>query len=238
MSNTLPSVAIGISLPQGSAPNGSIVCTEANSTPVQPVYKLCDTPNSTNFYGVVIQEPVLRLSDETISDPVSVAREGQVAIRVNAGNGPIATGDGLATSAIAGVAQKANEGDPTLAVAIEAFEGSSTGQSGIIIATLGVSPLTDNPMATTSTTPVQLTNQQLEPPTTPLAKIAMAAALLGLAIFGAIYIVRRASQASIEAIGRNPLATSPIQASMWASYVLVATMIGAALVASYVLINL
>ncbi|MDD4611132.1 MAG: hypothetical protein PHU73_04255, partial [Patescibacteria group bacterium] len=56
-----------------------------------------------------------------------IALAGQVPTKVNAENGPIAVGDAITSSSIAGVGKKASAGDPTVGIALEALtEGEGT----------------------------------------------------------------------------------------------------------------
>lgn len=75
------------------------------------------------MYGVIVLNPLLVYKDQIRETDIPVLRQGEVLLNVTTINGPIAPGDYLTTSVIAGKGQKAS--DPTgsiIGIAIGSFE--------------------------------------------------------------------------------------------------------------------
>ncbi len=82
--------------------------------------------------GIVSTAPGVRLQDPGDEKNPPVGLVGRVPVKVTGENGPIRVGDYLASSSKPGYAMKATGGGPTVAVALQAFDGK-TSESGKIL---------------------------------------------------------------------------------------------------------
>ncbi|HEX4046863.1 MAG TPA: hypothetical protein VH309_03470, partial [Elusimicrobiota bacterium] len=84
-------------------------------------------------FGVVSTAPGVRLHDPDDAKNPPIALIGRVPVKVSAINGAIYVGDYLTASTIPGVAMKATEPGPTIAIALQDFDGT-TSKTGKILA--------------------------------------------------------------------------------------------------------
>ncbi|OHA03302.1 MAG: hypothetical protein A3C92_03475 [Candidatus Sungbacteria bacterium RIFCSPHIGHO2_02_FULL_53_17] len=80
--------------------------------------------------GIISTKPGIVLGDTTGftlgSQFKPVALAGRVPLKVNNENGPILPGDRITISSVAGVGMKAKDGDATVAIALEPYQGAGT----------------------------------------------------------------------------------------------------------------
>ncbi|MEN9389537.1 MAG: YapH protein, partial [Candidatus Parcubacteria bacterium] len=89
--------------------------------------KKTTTPYQNASLGIVSSEPGLLLGQgqdyETTAYPIALA--GRVPVKVNSQNGPIAIGDPITSSAIAGIGMKATQAGRIIGYALENFSGNA-----------------------------------------------------------------------------------------------------------------
>lgn len=215
------SLAVNVSSTQDNIPIGSLICQQGSS------YGMCDQTEALLFFGVSVSQPAMQITNEDVTDSLSVMQSGEVRMRVSTTNGPIAKGDRLTTSTTPGVAQKADEDGGYFGFALEAYEadqpGEITGLLGTQAATMGLTQ--------------DIKPKPITAATNNLRYIA-AAVIVVTVLAASLYFLRRISQSGIEAIGRNPLARKSIQFSLAASSSLVLALTGLGLLAGYLLITI
>lgn len=229
---------IGISLSvTGATPSaGSIVSMEKGQ------FSLSTKAFDDNIYGLVLPQPSVYFLDISSPGNVSVARSGLAEVRVSSVNGTISPGDYLTSSATPGVAQKADHGGYVLGKAIDAYNESDKTKEGIISVAL------EPQLWLGSTTSTSVGNNLLKnlslafqaPTLAPLASlryllaaiIAAGSFLLGFAFFG------RVASRGVDALGRNPLASTTIQIGVIINLGITALITGSGLVLAYLILVL
>jgi len=98
---------------------GDVVAVDTNGGLIKTI-----KPYDTKLMGVISTSPNQVIGVNQDGD-VALALTGRVPVKVSTANGPIAVGDLLTSSSLAGVAMKATKTGATLGKALEAFDGSS-----------------------------------------------------------------------------------------------------------------
>ncbi|MEK7153576.1 MAG: hypothetical protein AAB834_06505, partial [Patescibacteria group bacterium] len=86
------------------------------------------TVGSSRVIGIVSTSPWQSFGKgviEVSQNPQPVALNGRVPVKVSLENGPIAVGDRITSSSVAGVGMRATAEGPTVGIALEPFDGSS-----------------------------------------------------------------------------------------------------------------
>ncbi|MDP2638627.1 MAG: hypothetical protein Q8P06_00430, partial [Candidatus Azambacteria bacterium] len=89
------------------------------------------TSTSRTIMGIISTQPgnLLGYEAENASSSYPVALVGRVPTKVSLENGPIAVGDKISASSVAGVGKKAVAGEATVGMALEAFVGTGVGST-------------------------------------------------------------------------------------------------------------
>lgn len=191
-----------------------------------------------SIFGVVTDDPVMSLQDPSLENTYFVVSSGEVLVRVSAINGPIAEGDFVTLSKIPGVGMRATESGQVLGVALENFAPENPNDEGQIKVLVNI----------TSAFIVQQSDQNLltlmqngikVPFVTPLdslryilaALVALISLFIGFSSFGKI------STNSIEALGRNPLASRIIKSAIFLNFVFTLGIISIGLIIAYLILT-
>lgn len=193
-----------------AAPSGSLI---GNS---QSRYQLTQEPYDKTMVGVVTTTPAIELKSLTNPDETtySLVSDGQVAVRVNGENGPIAEGDSITASSMPGVGMKATKTGFILGYAKSAVDPGD----GEVLVSVALdikfafaedSPLSER-IGTNLLEAVKLsTNGAVQNPLTAL-RYMLASLIMVTALAVTFFTVARVARHGVDAIGRNPLATKAI----------------------------
>ena len=93
------------------------------------------TSTSQTIIGIISTAPgnLLGYNTETASTSYPVALSGRVPVKVSLENGPIAIGDRISASSIAGVGKKTAVGEATVGMALEGHDGPGVGKIMVFV---------------------------------------------------------------------------------------------------------
>lgn len=202
-----------------------------------PSYKDYDE----NIYGVVVDSAAISLTDRSLPDAesVSVISDGDTYIKVSTINGEIKPGDYLTTSSIPGVAQKADVSGYVLGIALESYSSDDPQAVGKVLTQIDIKSAYV-PNRSQKNLLNFLKTGALSPVLSPLttfryllsALVVVASFVVGFSSFG------RISGKSVEALGRNPLASRDIKSAVVFNFIFTFGIMIAGIVISYLVLVL
>ena len=204
--------SLGVAIPieiEDEVVAGDIICTEEGGL------TLCDEAYQPSIYGVVTGSPPVYLENPDLPESVLAINTGDAVVRVSTINGPIAAGDIITTSETPGVGQRGSVNGFALGIAVEAFESADPNDIGQVLVSINIHPTSS--FAGSRSNLVSNIRQAISAPVVaPLDSfryllafiIALISFALGFLYFG------RVVRSGVEAIGRNPLASRAIQATI------------------------
>ena len=205
------------------------------------VFALCKKDYDENIYGVVSGETAISLNDISLEEGqyVLVASSGEMYVKVSSINGDIAVGDYLTSSFTEGVAQKADVSGYVLGIALESYSSSDPNAVGKILAQIDIKSAY---VANRSQKNLLqfLKTGAMSPIMSPLttfryllsALVVVASFVVGFSSFGKI------SGKSVEALGRNPLASGDIKSAVIFNFIFTFGIMIAGIVVSYLVLVL
>lgn len=180
-------------------------------------YQLSNEPYDNQIYGVITDDAVLYLEDINLLESESKLAiwSGESEVNISAINGDIKSGDYITTSVIPGVGQKADISGYVLGVAMEDFSPQSVDEIKKIKVFLDIKSTFIESNIKVNLIEA-LRSGTSAPFLTPVASfryilavlIVAASFAVGFASFGKI------SGSSVEAMGRNPLASKSIKSAV------------------------
>lgn len=230
-------VALSVPVTGTNISNGSLV--SASSTG----FNLSQIEYDPAFYGVVTTESAVTFETvaTTSSNLYPVVTNGTVRILVTTKNGNIHVGDNITTSTTPGVGEKADYEGYIVGSALESYENTNTTEEHLITVSLaprysqgsgsgvkGINLITNFKKAAGSPFLSPLTSLRY------LLAVLVTASAFG---FGFFYF-GRSGKSGIEALGRNPLASKTIGVGMIFNFLMIAVIIGAGLLISYLILVL
>ncbi len=185
-------------------PPGSIICLTETSLGV------CSFAYDPAMFGVTTETPTGVFAEiEPQQNSSMVVKSGNTVLRVTNSGGEIRAGDLITSSATPGVGQRASRNGFIIGRALEGFNNS---EEGTILVAVHIQQTTA--FSDVRSNLLELLRQGLAAPIlTPLAflrYILSAFVLVTAFILGFIYFGKMA-RTSVEAVGRNPLASRTIQ---------------------------
>ncbi|MCL4353977.1 hypothetical protein M1349_00710 [Patescibacteria group bacterium] len=228
-------IAISIPIQGENIQDGDIISSKDGK------YVLSNEPYDSNVYGVVALNPAIAFTLSSGSKTKPVITAGDVFIRVSTANGGIKQGDGLTTSTIPGVAQKADKTGFIIGTALDDYSEKDTKKIGRILVSLSPRYNTDNLGGSVKTNLIDtLRNAPQAMTLSPLvslryvlaAIIAILSFVLGFVYFGKV------AMNGVEALGRNPLAGKLIQFSVVLNLILTMVIVGVGLIIAYLILIL
>lgn len=214
--------------------NGSIVSLKENS------YTLSAESFDKNIYGVIVDTPAISFDDIDLTEnSVRIVSSGEAVVRVSTANGDIKSGDYITSSATPGVGQKADQSGIVVGVALEDYTAATSEEIGEILATIAVQSAYVESNVRVNLIEA-LRGGTIAPFLTPitslryiLAALSVAASfIIGFSSFGKI------SGSSVEALGRNPLASTSIKSAVVFNFVLTFGIMLAGLIVAYLILVL
>lgn len=229
------STAISIPFEENSYESGNIVSFNNG------YYILANVPNDPNIFGVITDETVASFVDTNLEEYVLVVKDGETEVVVTNKYGNISEGDFITSSDIPGVGMKADSTSATLGIALENFTAENLGEFGKIMVLLDVKSSTQYQMQYASPTPNVLTalKSGLEAPF--LAPLISLRYILAALVTAASFVIgftsfKRISGSSVEALGRNPLASSSIRRVVFFNFLLTFFIMMGGLIIAYLIL--
>jgi len=228
-------IAVTIPFEKAKTSTGDLIVIEKGE------YTFAKKSYHENMYGVVVEDPAISIIDKTLEDGnyVKVVSSGEAYVKVSTINGNIEVGDFLTSSSIEGAAEKADVNGYVLGTALEAYANDDPEKVSTIMAHLDIKTAYVpnrsqknllNFMKTGAMAPV------LSPLTTfrylISAMIVIASFVVGFSSFG------RISGKSVEALGRNPLASHDIKSAVVFNFIFTFGIMIIGIVLSYLVLVL
>lgn len=199
-------IAITVPIQGENVADASIICSEGEG------YFPCNVAYSSSMVGVITDDPAVAFEGEQFENSRHLVFEGTTVVRVNGQNGNIELGDLVTASEVPGVAMVADKNGFVLGTAMEPFAPTTPDQEGLILVSLKIHPTIE--LSDSGTSLLENLRQGLAfPLLSPLASLryllAFAIVVIGF-VLGFFYF-GRVAKSGVEAIGRNPLASSSIR---------------------------
>ena len=234
-----PSVFSGISITipwkEPEVEEGSVIVIENGK------FSLSTKNYDENIYGVVVVSTAISLADRTLDETGSilVVSSGETYVRVSSINGDIKVGDFITTSSVAGIAQFADVSGYVLGIALEDYSNNDPNAVGRILVQIDIKSAY---VANRSQKNLFqfLKTGALSPIMSPLTSfryllsglVVVASFIVGFSSFGKI------SGQSVEAMGRNPLASRDIKSAVVFNFIFTFGIMIAGIVVSYLILVL
>lgn len=228
-------IAQNVSLSQ-AAPDGSILSLHEGT------YELSSEPFDKGMVGVIAYSPPIELIPQDgieVSGKYSMLTDGIVSVRVNTEGGPIAAGDLITASSVAGEGMRATKSGFMLGIA-----QAATTQAGTIPVQLAIkfTFMNDSPpserIGTGMLEALKLAGLSVvDDPVTTLRYVLGAGVVIASLIIS-FFTVSKVARGGVEAIGRNPLASSAIMISIITNVVFSVGIVGAGVASAYVITTL
>lgn len=207
-------VAIPV-VPTEEVQNGDIICSHEGGL------DLCRQDYDQSMYGVIVESPPVSLESSDLPEAPLAVQSGDVIVRVSTSNGPISAGDLITTSQNPGVGMRASVNGFVLGIALEDYQVEDEAVIGEILVSLNVHP-TSSFVGSRSNLVANIRQALSSPIVSPLDSLryllAFIIAIISFAL-GFIYF-GRVVRTGVEAIGRNPLASRMIQATVLVNIVI------------------
>ncbi|OGM76701.1 hypothetical protein A2188_00560 [Candidatus Woesebacteria bacterium RIFOXYA1_FULL_43_9] len=228
-------VATGLAAPLpvvGEVEDGSILCsTETGNVP-------CERTYDPSTFGVFVSNPAASFQLDVTEEGIkSVMTSGKAYVLVSGVAGPIKKGDFITSSTVKGRAQKASKSGYVLGMAMEDYNETGADKTGKILASISIRPAILSSGAGANL--LDLLKSGVDAAfMTPMAALryTIAALLVGASvIFGFMYFGKTA-RSSVEAIGRNPLASKKIQLGVFINILMTILIMGGGLGIAYLIL--
>ncbi len=231
----ITNIAFSVSIKDENVQNGDIICSDTEG------YILCKTEYNSSIYGVVDDTPSLSVEVGDIQNSHLVVSKGQIAVRVSSANGDIKVGDFITTSTQAGVGELATKTGFVIGTALEEYTSADKNAVGQIKISLNIHPRVDIIGGNARENLLDLLRSGLAGlgvnPIAALRYLAASVMVIVSFVIGFLYFGRIA-KAAIEAIGRNPLASIRIQASMLVTVLIMLAVFFVGLATAYLILAL
>lgn len=229
-------VAQGFHIEDSPVPDGSIISVRNSE------YRISTEPYEKSMMGVVSINSALILEYDDNPGTIPVITEGVALVRVNEENGPIKQGDMLTSSSTPGEAMKATKSGFILGIAQEDYPSSEDTNPIAVALDIKFAFASDSPpseqIGTRLLNVLSLSNIALvEQPTMVLRYVLAALVIIGTFIFTFLLFARSVVN-GIEALGRNPVATSSILLGMILNVIISVGILGTGLSTAYFITTL
>jgi F0F1-type ATP synthase membrane subunit c/vacuolar-type H+-ATPase subunit K len=197
------------------------------------------TPYDSQVLGIVSRDAGIIISSTDDENSVPVIAEGAVYVLVSSKNGNIKKGDPITTSTIPGVGVKADTTGYILGGAMEDYTSNNATQVGKIAVNLSLHYF--NSKTTLSGTLSDILKVALLPtkdsPSAIFKYVVAALVVLGSFVLGFLSFGRTAAK-GVEALGRNPAASTVIHLGIIFNVVIVVTIIIAGIAVAFLILRL
>jgi len=229
---TSSGIAISSPITDPQAQDGDIICTYSDGN------RRCNEEYDPSMYAIISESPAASINDPDLTNSRLVITSGITYARVSSANGNIVSGDFLTSSTNPGVGEKADRNGYVFGVAMENYESTDKNAIGKIQILANIHP--ESHITGSKGNLLQFIRQGLTVVVSPIESlryllavaIVLASFVLGIVYFG------RSSKASIEAVGRNPLAKRVIQFTVLLNVALTIVIVLAGLGIAYMILVL
>ncbi len=201
-------IAISIPIEANNVEDGDIISTSSIGG-----YILADTPYTPTLYGVATKNPAVSFENPSQPNLHFVIPTGKAYVKVSSANGNIRVGDYITSSKIPGVGQKSNSQGFVLGTALENYQNNDPAGHGKILVSVKPEYITastgNGKVPNIFSHIITAISSPFPSPLTSL-RFLLAATITGIFFTAAFFIFGRSSKTSIEALGRNPLASKTI----------------------------
>lgn len=198
-------------------------------------FVLANSPYDPLMYGVISENPAVAIENQGLEKGKLVMTIGITLARVSTKNGPIAQGDFITTSDVAGVGQKVDKSGYILGTALEDYDKGEVGKIRVSLNIRFNSSL--NPQ----TNLIETVKLGIAAPfLTPLGALRyLLAALIAIASFTLAFVsFGRVAKTGVEALGRNPLASKLIEVTVVVNVLLTVGIMLVGLAIAYLILTL
>ena len=214
--------------------DGSLLSSSENGATLSTI------PYDGQILGVVARDAgIIIASDDVGENAVPVISNGQVYVLVSSQDGEIKRGDMITSSAIPGVAVKANKSGYVLGYAMEDYTDSDGSKVGKIVVNLNLHYYNSrSTLAGTLSDILKLAVLPTKEAPTALFKYIVAALVVLLSfLFGFLTFGRMAAK-GVEALGRNPSASATIHLGIIFNVSIVIMIILVGLIVAFLILRL
>ncbi len=174
-----------------------------------------------NIIGIMTDKVAASIEDINLPEYKLIAVTGETDVLVNTSNGPINIGDYITSSNTPGVGMKATESGQVIGVATQGFDSQNPEEVGKILVLVNIKSQFINPVGSTNV----LTALRAGLDSQFLAPIISLRYLLAVIVAGSSFVIgfnsfKKVSGSSVEALGRNPLASSSIRRIVFFNFLL------------------
>lgn len=240
------SSTIAQSFKAGDAQNdivaGALVSTESGKKTIELA-----TPSTTSqLVGVVDSNPLVSLSEG--DQDIEVVLSGTTNVLVSDINGVIKSGDKITVSPVAGVGMKATSDGQIIGTAQGGFESTTTRSVadqngkyhdihlGYVRAQIGIATY-QAPGSSFLPPFIQGAANAIAGQSVSLARVLICSTLLILGFTTVIILVYTSTRSAMTSLGRNPLASHAIRRGLYQVSVISLVIVGAVLLASYLILT-
>jgi len=224
--------AVSVPFPVGVGNPGDIV-SFYNSD-----YQLASVEYDQSIVGVIVNDPVASYEDQNLDSYKLVVDSGEVVLNVSNKNGEIKKGDFVTSSDMPGVGIKADRSGQIVGVALENYVSTNStdiGQIALLISIRYNVSGSSNQTNVLTALKAGLESEFLSPLIT--LRYILAALVSGVSFIIGFRSFGKVSGSSVEALGRNPLASSTIKRVVLFNFVLNSMiMLGGLLLAYFILV--
>jgi len=195
--------AVSVPFPEGVGVEGDIISY------INSEYILTTTPYDTLMFGVIIEDPETSLEDRNLETYQFISTNGEVLVNVR---GQISEGDYVTSSDTPGVGIAAKDTGYVLGIALEEYMPSNEEDIGQIYILLDIKTgLVSKDISRSLLDTIK--NSLSSPFMTPIESLRY---LLAIAVIFASFVIGfgnfgKITGSSVEALGRNPLASGSIR---------------------------
>lgn len=201
-------------------------------------YYLADSEYDPNMYGVLTEDSTIYVEDTNLTPRKLVVASGDADVTVSTVNGPIKKGDFITSSKKPGIGMKATSTGQVVGIAQQDFESTNPEETGKILVFVDIRMQISKAGGASNV----LTALKAGLDATFLSPLISLRYILAALVAGVSFIIGfrafgKISGSSIEALGRNPLASSHIKKVVVFNFVLTfALMLGGLVVAYLILV--
>lgn len=224
--------AISVPLTEDSS-GGSIVSY------IDGKYSLSSVDYDESMFGVVVDEPTASFEDRNLGDYKLVSSFGENILSVSGINGTIQEGDFITSTSVPGVGAKAIQSGQVIGIALESYDPANPEEVGQILSFIDIrTNFVDQTMSKNLLD--ILRNSLTSPFMTPVEALRY---LLAIAVVFVSFVIGFSSfgkitGSSVEALGRNPLASSSIKKVIAFNFFLTFVIMAGGLVIAYLILVL
>lgn len=212
--------------------NGDIIVLE-NST-----YRVSKKVNDAKIVGVYIDNPTVGVNYDKEINNKAIISSGVVLTRVSAENGPISKNDEISTSTIPGVGMKALPNSNILGTALVNYAPSNPNTVTVIPVLISSSATAKTTVKRTLFDIFTLSNTVITESPSTVFKYVVASIIVLVALALSFFTFSRIASNGIAALGRNPMASTKINAAILLNVLLALTIIVAGVFVAYLVILL